>query len=251
MKSIDLVEFEAPSIAATVSIQDITRTDNRTEAGQGTDIDPDKTFTFADVSQLLDVNESTLRRRWWAEKIEPAFQHCPTPLRVKVRETRSGSPVYEFTVFGLQVFGEYKSANEQERGDRYLDGIRVKYPAPEVEQMELIEPEPIEDEPEVKPGALARRESSSIARFSEMLSEFDIDLEADEESVSLTLEGLDEDLAALDDIEEQLAFKRGIQKELRLAELEAQGRAAAREKLLKQKLGRMGKPAADAGSGEE
>jgi hypothetical protein len=91
--------------------------------------DVPRTYTFAELSALLEVNESTLRKRWW-EKLELAYQHCPEALRVEVRTTKAGSPVFAFTEFGLQVFQEFKAANESGYGDRYLQAVALQYPVP-------------------------------------------------------------------------------------------------------------------------
>jgi len=89
--------------------------------------DVPRTYTFTELSALLEVNESTLRKRWW-EKLETAYQHCPEALRVAVRTTKAGSPVFEFSEFGLQVFQEFKAANEEGYGDRYLQAVALQYP---------------------------------------------------------------------------------------------------------------------------
>lgn len=89
-----------------------------------------RTYTFTELSALLEVNESTLRKRWW-DKLETAYQHCPEALRVEVRTTKAGSrPVFAFTEFGLQVFQEFKAANEEGYSDRYLQAVALQYPAP-------------------------------------------------------------------------------------------------------------------------
>ncbi|MBW4472594.1 MAG: hypothetical protein KME45_19810 [Stenomitos rutilans HA7619-LM2] len=89
--------------------------------------DVPRTYTFTELSVLLEVNESTLRKRWW-EKLEAAYQHCPEVLRVEVRTTKAGSPVFAFTEFGLQAFREFKAANEEGCGDRYLQAVSLQYP---------------------------------------------------------------------------------------------------------------------------
>jgi|GEM_PF-520307 len=91
--------------------------------------DVPRTYTFGELSAFLEVNESTLRKRWW-EKLETAYQHCSEALRVAVRTTKAGSPVFEFSEFGLQVFQEFKAANEEGYGDRYLQAMALQYPAP-------------------------------------------------------------------------------------------------------------------------
>ncbi|MBW4695876.1 MAG: hypothetical protein KME27_29525 [Lyngbya sp. HA4199-MV5] len=88
-----------------------------------------RTYTFTELAVLLSVHESTLRKRWW-EKLELAYQHCPEALRVEVRTTKAGSPVFEFSEFGLQVFQEFKAANEEGCGDRYLQAVSLQYPVP-------------------------------------------------------------------------------------------------------------------------
>ncbi len=101
--------------------------------------DVPRTYTFTELSALLEVNESTLRKRWW-EKLELAYQHCPEALRVAVRTTKAGSPVFAFTEFGLQVFQAFKAANEEGYGDRYLQAMALQYPA-------LVEPEALAPDP--------------------------------------------------------------------------------------------------------
>jgi len=91
--------------------------------------DRPRTYTFGELSAFLEVHESTLRKRWW-EKLETAYQHCSEALRVAVRTTKAGSPVFEFSEFGLQVFQEFKAANEEGYGDRYLQAMALQYPAP-------------------------------------------------------------------------------------------------------------------------
>ena len=99
-----------------------------------------QTYTFTELSELLEVNESTLRKRWW-EKLETAYQHCSEALRVEVRTTKAGSPVFAFTAFGLQVFQEFKAANEEGYGDRYLQAVALQYPTPTApEQLPEAEP---------------------------------------------------------------------------------------------------------------
>lgn len=102
--------------------------------------DMPRTYTFTELSALLEVNESTLRKRWW-EKLELAYQYCPEALRVEVRTTKAGSPVFAFTEFGLQVFQEFKAANEEGYGDRYLQAVALQYPAPTAPE-QSPEPEP-------------------------------------------------------------------------------------------------------------
>ena len=91
--------------------------------------DEPRTYTFTELSELLAVNESTLRKRWW-EKLELAYQHCPEALRVEVRTTKAGTPVFAFSEFGLQVFQAFKAANEEGCGDRYLQAVALQYPPP-------------------------------------------------------------------------------------------------------------------------
>lgn len=136
MQTTDATEFKGFDPTRT----DVHRTPTRTDAGQTPDTDPDKTYTFAALSQELGVDESTIRRRWWAEKIEPAYRHCPKPLRVVVRTTKSGSEVYEFTGFGLQAFKAFQAANAKGAADRHLAEIAARYPAPVVEAR-VVEPE--------------------------------------------------------------------------------------------------------------
>lgn len=111
--------------------------------------DTERTYTFNQMSELLEVNESTLRKRWW-EKLEVAYRHCPQPLRQQVRISSSGKPMYEFTEFGLQAFREYKAAVEEGLGDRYLQAISFQFAVPEAP--DPPEPETLQQEIAVDPG---------------------------------------------------------------------------------------------------
>jgi hypothetical protein len=88
------------------------------------------TFTFKQAAEILGCNESTLRRRYWQEKVEPAFKHCPTPLREIVRYNRDGQPVLEFSEFGLEVLKAFLAAKSKGSEDRFLLDARRQYPAP-------------------------------------------------------------------------------------------------------------------------
>ncbi len=104
-------------------------TDERwTDDGQGSG--QNRTFTFKQASKILECNESTLRRRYWQEKVEPAFKHCPTPLRTITRYNRDNHPVFEFSKFGLEVLKAFLVAKSEGREDKFLIEARLRYPTP-------------------------------------------------------------------------------------------------------------------------
>lgn len=89
-----------------------------------------RTYTFKQAATLLAVNESTLRRRYWQAKIEPAFKHCPTPLREVVRYHRDNQPVHEFSEFGLSILQAFLAAKAEDQEETFLLQAREQYPAP-------------------------------------------------------------------------------------------------------------------------
>lgn len=99
-----------------------------TDDGQGNG--QNCTFTFKQASKILECNESTLRRRYWQEKVEPAFKHCPTPLRMIARYNRDDQPVFEFSKFGLEVLKAFLVAKSEGSEDKFLMEARRQYPAP-------------------------------------------------------------------------------------------------------------------------
>lgn len=170
---------------------DVPRTPARTSTGQAPDTDPDKTYTFAALSQELEVDESTIRRRWWMDKIAPAYRHCPKPLRVVVRTTKSGSEVYEFTSFALEAFRAFQLANNKGQGDKHLAEIAARYPAPAPET-QVIEPEvePMESDgkltiPSGRGMAIAPNQNTLSLRRQNIEADMDSLLEGIADSASL------------------------------------------------------------------
>lgn len=93
-----------------------------------------QTWNWTEAAAEVGVNESTLRKVWWEENLEPAFRYCPDPLRVVVRTVkRSGRQIEEFTATGIQVLKAYKAAKE--KGDRageiFLAEAKAKFSQPE------------------------------------------------------------------------------------------------------------------------
>lgn len=139
--------IEAPSFAATQYIPDssgIAIPDQESERDRS-ELDEYCTWNWTEAATEVGVNESTLRKVWWEEAIEPAFRYSPMPLRVVTRTVkRSGRQIEEFTAAGIEVLRGYKAAKE--RGDRaaemFLAEARAKYPAPDPSI------EPIQTQPE-------------------------------------------------------------------------------------------------------
>ena len=104
------------------------------------DIEPDsnwnetdgfRTWNWVEAATAIEINESTLRRVWWEDVLEPAFRHCPTPLRVVTRTVKkSGRQLEEFTAFGLQVLQAYKAAKaaSDRTAELFLAEARAQYP---------------------------------------------------------------------------------------------------------------------------
>lgn len=125
-----------------------------------TDLD-DRTWNWTEAATEIGINESTLRKIWWEKKLEPAFLHCPHPLRVPTRTTASGRQIAEFTSFGIEVMNAYKAALA--RGDRaaevFLAEAKAKYPAlPPAAAALTLTPNPTSD-PEILTGELVDSES--------------------------------------------------------------------------------------------
>jgi len=92
-----------------------------------------RTWNWVEAATAIGINESTLRRVWWEEALEPAFRHCPTPLRVVTRTVKkSGRQLEEFTAFGLQVLQAYKAAkaSSDRTAELFLAEARAQYPVP-------------------------------------------------------------------------------------------------------------------------
>jgi hypothetical protein len=113
---------------SSISPPDAATDEQWTDDGQGNG--QNCTFTFKQASEILGCNESTLRRRYWQEKVEPAFKHCPTPLRTIARYNRDDQPVFEFSEFGLEVLKAFLAAKSEGSEDKFLIEARRQYPAP-------------------------------------------------------------------------------------------------------------------------
>lgn len=114
-----------------------------------------RTWNWIEAAIEVGVNESTLRTRWWEAKIEPAYRHCPNPLRVVVRTTKAGKQFEEFTVHGIEVLKSYKAALSlgELAAENLLSEAKNKYPEPpEVPQPvdRIAEAETTEPEPEAR-----------------------------------------------------------------------------------------------------
>jgi hypothetical protein len=147
----------APPIARTIpiahpfAIAPDTTPDKPTSAPDKTVSAPhpdDRTHTIAAIAKAIEVNEATLRRRWLPKLLE-AYAHYPEPLRVEVRKTANGTPVYEISEYGFGSIRAYKTVAENNR-PAYLAAIAAKYPAPhpsgQAEALALIEADRTIDE---------------------------------------------------------------------------------------------------------
>lgn len=104
------------------AVTDGQRTNNGHSNGQN------RTYTFKQAAEILGCNESTLRRRYWQEKVEPAFKHCPNPLRTIARYNRDDQPVFEFSEFGLDVLRAFLAAKSEGKEDEFLMQARQQFP---------------------------------------------------------------------------------------------------------------------------
>lgn len=127
---------EAPGLALAGHIPDDSENTISEQKSEGDRSEPDQfqTWNWTEAAAEVGVNESTLRKVWWEENLEPAFRYCPEPLRVVVRTVkRSGRQIEEFTTIGVQVLKTYKAAKE--KGDRaaelFLAEAKAKFPQPE------------------------------------------------------------------------------------------------------------------------
>ncbi|NJL19589.1 MAG: hypothetical protein HC895_00235 [Leptolyngbyaceae cyanobacterium SM1_3_5] len=102
------------------------------------DISPDststttgRTYTFKEAAELLLCgDESTLRNRYWKEKIEPAFRHFPTPLQSIAKYDRNDKPIYRLNEVAIAVLRAFLEAKAEGREDAFLLTARQEYPAP-------------------------------------------------------------------------------------------------------------------------
>lgn len=101
---------------------------------------PGRTYTFKEAADLLDCgDESTLRNRYWKQKIEPAFRHCPTPLQSIAKYDTNGNPIYRLNGTAIEVLRAFLVAKAEGRDDAFLMAAREQFPAP---------PPPAQSEPE-------------------------------------------------------------------------------------------------------
>ena len=137
---------QAPSFAMTGQIPDGSETNLSDSESAPDRMGQDyQTWNWTEAAAEININESTLRKVWWEKKLEPAFLHCPDPLRVTTRTTGSGRQIAEFTAGGIKVLKAYKAALTQ--GDRaaevFLATARAKYPALQTpDPVPLAETEP-------------------------------------------------------------------------------------------------------------
>ncbi len=130
----ELQGLEAPNFALSVPIPDLSTTSiAETKADEIRTISDDqyRTWNWQEAADELGIKEPTLRKIWWTAKLEPAFRHCPQPLRVVTRTTPTRQ-IEEFTAFGMEVLRAYKA--EREKGDRaaevFLTAAKAQYPVP-------------------------------------------------------------------------------------------------------------------------
>lgn len=126
--------LETPNFALSVPIPDLSTTSSlEAQADEIRTVSDDqyRTWNWQEAADELGIKEPTLRKIWWTAKLEPAFRHCPQPLRVVTRTTPTRQ-IEEFTAFGMEVLRAYKA--EREKGDRaaevFLTAAKVQYPAP-------------------------------------------------------------------------------------------------------------------------
>jgi len=90
-----------------------------------------RTYTFKEAAELLECgDESTLRNRYWKEKVEPAFRHFPTPLQSIARYDRHDKPIYRLNETAIAVLRAFLDAKAEGREDAFLLAARQEYPAP-------------------------------------------------------------------------------------------------------------------------
>ncbi|MBD2092371.1 hypothetical protein H6F67_21205 [Microcoleus sp. FACHB-1515] len=95
----------------------------RTESG--------RTYTFKQAAELLECgDESTLRNRYWKQKVEPAFRHCPTPLQSIAKYDTNGNPIYRLNETAIEVLRAFLTAKAEGRDDAFLMAAREQFPAP-------------------------------------------------------------------------------------------------------------------------
>ncbi len=131
----DFEGFETPGFAMNGHLPDTSETALSDEQPEEIRTETDyRTWNWLEAATEIGINESTLRKVWWEEDLEPVFRHCPTPLRVVARTVKkSGRQIEEFTPFGIEVLKAFKAAKE--KGDRavevFLAEAKANYPAPE------------------------------------------------------------------------------------------------------------------------
>ncbi|NJL20558.1 MAG: hypothetical protein HC895_06685 [Leptolyngbyaceae cyanobacterium SM1_3_5] len=112
-----------PADQPATSPQDIASDSTSTTTG--------RTYTFKEAAELLQCgDESTLRNRYWKEKVEPAFRHFPTPLQSIARYDRNDKPIYRLNEMAIAVLRAFLNAKAEGREDAFLLAARQEYPAP-------------------------------------------------------------------------------------------------------------------------
>jgi uncharacterized protein YktA (UPF0223 family) len=107
----------------------------------GQRIETGRTYTFKEAADLLQCgDESTLRNRYWKEKVEPAFRYCPTPLQSIARYDRNDKPIYRLNDAAIEVLRAFLVAKADGREESFLIAARQQYPAPTPSQPELPTP---------------------------------------------------------------------------------------------------------------
>lgn len=133
MQHNDSQGVEAPSFAMSAALPDDSETTfpDADQDNKRNEADDFRTWNWGEAATAIGINESTLRKVWWEDALEPAFRHCPIPLRVVTRTVKkSGRQLEEFTAFGLQVLQAYKTAKDtsDRTAERFLAEVKASYP---------------------------------------------------------------------------------------------------------------------------
>ncbi|PSB33928.1 hypothetical protein [Stenomitos frigidus] len=136
MQHTDFQGGEAPSFAMSAVLPDDSETTlpDADQDNKRNETDDFRTWNWGEAATAIGINESTLRKVWWEDALEPAFRHCPISLRVVARTVKkSGRQLEEFTAFGLQVLQAYKTAKgtNDRTAERFLAEAKASYPAVE------------------------------------------------------------------------------------------------------------------------
>jgi hypothetical protein len=123
----EVLPFPAPHPDAIAdSPADALKGEERTESG--------RTYTFKEAAELLGIGEeSTLRVRYWRDKVEPAFRYFPLPLMSIARYDSKNQPVYRLNDNAIGVLRAFLEAKAEGREDQFLMNARRQYPAPAIE----------------------------------------------------------------------------------------------------------------------